>query len=153
MDRQFEKHEREIDRQIADLARQIDAPAPRRERIAAIKDVVDAEARRLRGRERRLISLRPWIGAAAALLLLVGLSLPFGSSGRRMWSVPDADPEAAFSDWVRAFDETDERFTALFDDGWYLNVNSATRDANAEVRDSLDSLQESLESFESIIGA
>jgi hypothetical protein len=153
MDRQFEQHEREIDRQLADLAPHLDGPAPRREHIAAIKDLVALEAGRLRGRQRRLVALRPLIGAAAALLLTVGLSLPFGSSVHRATFTVDDDPEMIFGDWVDALDETGERFTRLFDDNWYLNVSGSKSDANTEVRDSLDSLEESLESFEGIIGA
>ncbi len=153
MDRQFEQHGREVDRRLADLAEHLGAPAPRRERIAAIKDAIDVEARRLRRREGRIVALRPWIGAAAALLLTVGLSLPFGPGGYQALLAADENPEVAFGNWVAALDETGERFARLFDDDWCLGADGPNGQENTDVGDSLDSLEESLESFERIVGA
>jgi hypothetical protein len=153
MDRQLEQHEREIDRQLAGLAPRLDGPAPRRERIAAIKDAIDVEARRLRRRERRIVTLRPWIGAAAALLLTVGLSLPFGPRGYQAPLAADEDPAVAFGNWVAALAETGERFAVLFDDDWYLGAEASDGEENADVADPFDSLEESLESFARMIGA
>jgi hypothetical protein len=153
MGEQFQQHEREVDRELADLAPRFDRPSPRPERIAAIKDAIDAEARRLRRRERRIVALRPWIGAAAALLLTVGLSLPVGSRGYQALLAADEDPGVAFGNWMAALAETRERFAALFNDDWYLGAEGSNGEENTDVADSFDSLEESLESFARIMGA
>jgi len=153
MDRNLEQHGHEVDRRLAELAEHLGAPAPRREHIAAIKDAIDAEARRLRRRERRIVRLRPWIGAAAAVLLTVGLSVPLGPRAYQALLAADEDPAVAFGNWVAALDETGERFTMLFGDDWYLGADGANGQENTDVGDSLDSLEESLESFERIVGA
>ena len=153
MDVQFQQHEREVDRELADLATHLDSPTPRPERIAAIKNAVDVEARRLRRRQQRIVALRPWIGAAAAVLLTVGLSLPFGPTAYRPLLAPDESPEVAFGDWADALDETGRRFTSLLGDDWLLKASGPGGDEDGHMGDPLDSLEESLESFERMIGA
>jgi hypothetical protein len=153
MDPQFEQHERELDRQLADLAPHLDAPVPRSGLIAQVKSAVDAEARRLRRRNRRIVALRPWIGAAAAVLLTVGLSLPIGSDGHRVPFNLGPSSAIAFNDWVDALDETGQRFTALLGDEWLFETPGSGDNQGNGAGDPLDSLEESLESFERIIGA
>ena len=153
MDAKSEQHEREVDRELADLATHLDGPAPPPGRIAAIKNVVDAEARRLQRRQRRIVALRPWIGAAAAVALTVGLSLPFGSATRSVLLALDANPEVAFSDWVQALDESGRQFTSLLGDEWLLEASGSGGEENGDAGNPLDRLQESLESFERMIGA
>jgi hypothetical protein len=153
MEGQFEQQEREVDRRIADLATLLDGPLPRPEHIAAVKNAVDREARRLRRRQRRLVGLRPWIGAAAAVALAVGLSLPFDSATRPALLAPYENPAVAFNDWVNALDESGRQFTSLLGDNWLLEASGSGGDENGDVGEPLDSLKESLESFEIIIGA
>ena len=153
MDRQLEQNEREVDRQLGDLAEHLDAPGPRPERIAAITNAVDVEARRLRRRQRRIVALRPWISAAAAVLLSIGLSLPFASTARQALLGPDERPEVALDDWFDALNESGREFTRLLGDDWLLEAPASGDDENGDTGDPLDSLKESLESFERIIGA
>lgn len=151
MDRQFEQYERDVDRELAALAEQLDGPALSAARVDAVKNAVDAEARRLQRRRRRVAALRPWIGAAAALALTVGLNLPFGSATPRILLQSAGNPELAFNDWVNALDESGQQFTSLLGDDWLLETTGTGE--NGGNGDPLDSLEESLESFERIIGA
>jgi hypothetical protein len=149
---QFEQYEREVERGLADLATRLDQPAPNAEQIAALKRVVVAEARRLGRRQRRITRLRPWLGAAAAVLLTVGLSLPFGSTPREVVVATD-HLDVVFSDWLDALDESGQQFTSLLGDDWLLETRGSGADEDGSLGDPLGSLEESLESFERIIGA
>ncbi|GAG33383.1 unnamed protein product, partial [marine sediment metagenome] len=100
-----------------------------------------------------IVALRPWIGAAAAVVLIVGLSLPFASTTQRALLAPGGNPELAFSDWVAALDESGQQFTSLLGDDWLLETPGSGAGENGDNGDPLDSLEESLESFERIIGA
>jgi hypothetical protein len=153
MNAEFEQQERKIDRGLAALATNLRAPAPRPERIADIKEAVSTEARRLQRRQRRLVALRPLVGVAAALLLLVGLNVPGGSGWSGQLFAPGEDPEAVFAGWVDALGESREQFTRLFEADWLPESPGPGAEQNGAGRDPLDSLEESLESFEQIIGA
>jgi len=153
MDREFERQERESDRQLTALARYLRAPTPRPKLIVDIKEAMSAEAQRLRRRQRRLVALRPLVGVAAALLLAVGLSLPRGSGlSEQMFSVGES-PGQVFADWVDALGESREQFTRLLDAAWFPEGFGPGDEENGAGRDPLDTLEESLESFEQIIGA
>ena len=151
MNAQFEQYEREVERGLADLATRLDQPAPNAEQIAAVKNTVAAEARRLGRRQRRITRLPPWLGAAA-VLLAVGLSLPFGSTPREA-AVAIDHSDVVFSDWLDALDESGQQFTSLLGDDWLLETRGSDADEDGSLGDPLGTLEESLESFERIIGA
>jgi hypothetical protein len=153
MNPQLEQLERQIGRQLAELTPDLDAPAPRPECIAQLKVRVDAEARRLRRRQRRLVAARPWIGVAAAVLLAIGLSLPPAAGPGELVIGPVQDADAAFVGWLDALDQSEERFAALLEEDWLLNGSVPAGEENGEGIDPLDSLEQSLESFERMIGA
>ncbi len=153
MNRHFERQQREIDQQLAELAGQLRAPALRSQCLADIKLAVGVEARRLQRRQRRFVVLRPWLGAAAALLLTVGLSLPRDSAPSRLVFDLGDNPDAVFADWVDALGESGQQFTMLFEDDWLFEDFGPGGEENGDAGDPFDSLEESLESFERIIGA
>jgi hypothetical protein len=145
----WQSQQPELDRQLADLAPRLAGPAPRPEHLATIRNAVAAEARRLH----RLAALRPWIGAAAAVLLTVGLSLPFGTGTRYPAALRDASPEAVFNDWVAALDDSGRQFAGLLESDWLLAPADSGAEENGDGSDPLESLEESLQSFEHMIGA
>lgn len=153
MNAEFRQQQHEIDRQLAALAEHLRAPAPDPDSVAGIKTAVRKEARRLQRRDRRFAVLRPLVGAAAAVLLAVGLSLPGGSEPLGQIPAFDDDPAAVFSDWVDALEESGEQFARLLGDDWLFEGLESGGEKNGEVSDPLDSLEESLESFEQMIGA
>jgi hypothetical protein len=153
MNAEFRQQEREIDRGLTALATNLRAPAPRPERIADIKAAMSAEAQRLRRRKGRLVALRPLVGIAAGLLLALVLSLPGGTRSSERMVAFDESPGVVFADWVDALGESREQFTRLLDAGWSPEGFGPGSEENGAGRDPLDSLEESLESFEKIVGA
>jgi hypothetical protein len=153
MNAEFEQRQHEIDRQLAALAEHLRAPALHPDSVAGVKTAVREEARRLQRRDRRLVMLRPLVGAAAAVLLVVGLSLPGSSEPVGQISAFGDDPAAVFSDWVDALEESGEQFARLLGDDWLFEGLESGSERNGEVSDPLDSLEESLESFEQMIEA
>ena len=153
MDAEFEQQQHEIDRQLAALAEQLRAPAPHPDSVAGVKAAVGEEARRLQRRDRRFAALRPLVGAAAAVLLAVGLSLPGGSEPLGQMSTLGDNPAAIFSDWVDALEESGEQFARLLEDDWLFEGLESGGEENGDAGDPLDSLEESLESFERMIEA
>ncbi len=152
MDPRFEKQEREIDRQLAGLAERLDPPAPRPECLASIKANIDEQARRMRRRAMWVAAWRPWLGAAAALLLMVGLSLPPASKSTtkvHSWE----SPEAVFAGWVDALGESETRFALLLEDSMYIEGAGFYSESDGDIVDPFESLEESLESFEYMVGA
>lgn len=147
MNAEFERQEREIDRQLAALAWHLRSPAPGRECVACVRAVVGAEARRLQRRQRLLMVLRASAGVAAALALALGLSLPRGSTPSGRWLDAGEKPDAVFVDWIDALGESGEQFTRLIEDDWLLEGFGPGGDENGD-GGPLDSLEESLERFE-----
>jgi hypothetical protein len=152
MNAEFEQQQREIDRQIAMLAEHFGSAAPPADVVARVKSAVEAEAERLRRRDHRLVMLRPLLGAAAAFLLVVGLSLTSGNEPTDSSFAVGGDPDAVFAAWVDALDESGDQFTRLLGDDWLLMDPAPSDDGRSEDDDPLDSLEESLESLEQIIG-
>ena len=148
MNAEFRQRERELDRQLAAIAPHLDAPAPGEECIAHLRQAVDQEAQRLGRRRKLLVRARPWLGAAAALLLAVGLSLPTETGTHAPPVAAGDNPDEAFTNWVDALGESGEQFTRLLDDNWLLNASGTDGGENGEVVDPFDSLEESLQAFE-----
>ena len=153
MNAQFEKLQRKIDRQLAALAPHLRAPALSPQRLASINAALADELRRLQRRQRYLVALRPWVAVAAAVLLAVGFNLPRGSRLLAPGLGLNESAELALADWADALGESGERFTRLFDEDWVLDDFGAGADDGGMGGDPLDSLRESLESFEQMIGA
>ena len=152
MDPRFDNQERELDRRLAELADRLDVPAPRPECLASIKANMDGEVRRMQHREIRLSAWRPWLGAAAALLLTVGLSLPLGSKSAPRVILRD-NPEIAFAGMLEALGESETRFALLFEESMCFEGSGSYSDPGSEVVDPFESLEDTLESFEYIMGA
>jgi hypothetical protein len=153
MNTDFRRQEREIDRGLAALAASFRAPAPRPQSVAAIKAAMSAEAQRLRRRQRRLVTLRPLVGVAAALVLAVGLSLPRGSPLSADVFAAGENPEAFFVGWLDALGASGEQFTRLLEEDWFIERLGPAGEENGEGGDRFDSLEESLQSLERIVGA
>ena len=149
----LEQLERELDRQIAELGERLRAPAPGPACLARVTAAVDAENRRLQRRGPRLALLRVCIGAAAAMLLGVGLSVTREAVPVEEVLHLEDDPEVAVTDWVDAMDESEERFTRLFEDQWLFEGLERGGNDAGESADPLKSVEESLESFEQMIEA
>ena len=153
MNAEFDRQQHEIDRQVAALGGWLDSPTPRPDAVARVKTAVAEETGRLRRRDRRLAALRPLVGAAAALLLAVGLSLSGDPDLAGRSFTLGGDPDAIFTDWVDALDESGGQFARLLEDDWLFEYSAPGNDEYDEFGDPLDSLEESLQSFEEIVGA
>lgn len=149
----FDPRERETEREFTELALRLPGLSPQRACLERVKAAVDEEARRLRVRRRRLVALRPWVAAAAAVLLAVGLDPPGGSDSTGLPPDPARNPDAILADWVDALGESGEQFARLLDESW-LSIGlgfGPGGDVDNEGPDPLDSLEESLESFERML--
>lgn len=147
----MEHLERDVERQFAELGRLLDA-TPSAGAVERVKSAVDSELARLHRRDRLASVLRPWVGAAAAVLLAVGLATPRAAHPTDSLLALSDNPEQAFSGWVKALDESGEQFAALLDDDWILDAYGAFGDDDGADIDPLDSLEESFESLERMIG-
>jgi hypothetical protein len=153
MDRDFKRQEREISQQLAALATYLRAPAPCPQRIADVKAAVGAEAQRLQRRQRRFLTLRPLVGVAAAVVLVVVLSVPRGSGLSEPAFAGSEKPGAVFTEWVDALGASGEQFGRLLEEDWLFEGLGPGGEENGEGGGPFDSLEESLESFERMIGA
>lgn len=143
--------EREIERQFDGVGRLFDA-APSPASVERVKSALDEEMSRIRRRDSLMSYVRACVGAAAAVLLTLGVTLP-RSSQPPDWFVLDDNPEQAFSEWVDALDESGAQFARLLDGGWIFDCyGDFDNDIETDL-DPLDSLEESFESLEHVIGA
>ena len=139
----FEQLERELEQEFAALAPKLATPAPRAVAVARTKAAVAAECQHMR-RRRWLITLRPAIGVAAAVLLIVSFWTPAGSGT----AATGVDPASALDEWVDAFDASGDQLAAMFEYDWLLDGGSDNDNGTA---DPLDLLEDSLESFEQLM--
>jgi hypothetical protein len=153
MSADVDRQEREIERQLAELAPHLSAPAVPDACRARVQAAVGAEARWLRARERRFVALRPWLAAAAAVALAVGLGLPGETERTGLVFNPNENPEAILADWVDALGDSGDRFARLLEVDWLAEGFDATGEDGNSGEDALDSLEESLESLERMIEA
>jgi hypothetical protein len=152
VDAEFEQAQREVEREFAALRKLLDAPTPRAERLAEIKAAVDTEARWLRS-QRRFRRLRPWVGVAAAVLLMASLSLPSVWQPSRPIVAPGDDAETVFVDWVEALEESGEQLTWLLEEDWLLDIRRPGLEDDGQSGSPLDALEGSFEAFEQVLGA
>ncbi len=153
MSRGFQQLESGLERGLRELGPRLDAPPPRTMWVEAVKDAVDFEARRWR-RTRRLVRLvRPLVGMAAALLVLtVGFPAPDVPPNDMLAHV-SADPDAAVAQWLGALEDSGERLTALVDQDTLLDYTGNGSDTGGTDADPLRLIEESLDHFESMVGA
>jgi hypothetical protein len=147
MSEEFEKFESELEREYARLGDLLNADAPKPELVARIQRAVAGEASRQKWRRKRLFALRTAVSTAAALLLLLFVALPRHPAA----VAPPAASDASFAEWVAALDETDASFATLLDTDWLTATPSRDGDSGS-MEGVIESLDESLQSFESIIG-
>lgn len=153
MNADVNRQEREIERQLAELTPHLNAPAPSEACLARVRAAVGVETRRLRARARWFVALRPWMAAAAAVALAVGLGLPGGADRTGSVFDPDESLDAILGDWVAALDDSGDRFARLLEVDWLAEGFDSTGEDSNTGEDALDSLEESLESFERMIEA
>lgn len=139
MNDELDKLEREVEREM-DLLRDLPATSPALECVARVKASVGAEARRLARRRRVLRWTGTGMGAAAVLLIAVGMVLWHGRQPRGFSS-----SDAALAEWATALDESNARLASL------LSVAGDTSaDENAELDELFRGLDESLWHFENL---
>ncbi|RMF73121.1 MAG: hypothetical protein D6744_16005 [Planctomycetota bacterium] len=146
--------ERSVQRELAELAPVLDTALPDPDALARVRGVVRAEAVRIRRRAVWRRRVAGSLAAAAALLLAVGLRLPSPPTGVDPLELvyADADPVELLEEWVDANYESSERFSALYNQTWCLTELDSDVD-DADIESSLDDLERSFESFESLLGA
>lgn len=135
--------ERTVEREMELLRGLPDAPL-RPECLARVQAAVRAAALRpVRGRPMlRWMRIAGGVAAAAALVF-----------GWTTWSRATrgpvlADPEAAVAEWAAALDESNDCLRALTSSGWALG--ESTLDADAELDELLQGLDDSFERFEGL---
>jgi|GEM_PF-7003899 len=142
-----DQFEREVERQFAELRDRLAISPPDPALIDNLGIRLASEAARYRKRRGRLPALRPLLGAAAALTLIITLNMSAVVVGSA-----SSDPESVVIDWVRSLGDTESQFTRLFESerqSRNQNLDEQSEDAGGL----FNSLEESFESFESIIGA
>ena len=78
MNRDFEQIERAVEQELAALTPKLAAPPPSAASVARTKAAVAVECARMQRQRRWLITLRPAVGVAAAVLLIVAFWTPLG---------------------------------------------------------------------------
>lgn len=147
MQADFEKLERDAEREYLRLARLFDAALPPERALRRTIDNVANEAKRIRLRK---TILRTAAGVAAALVILAVIFYPAPEA--QFSSLQSLTFDDTFNDWVSALGETDERFTALLNTDWVLDVPQRESES-ADTDKLMESLKESFSLFEGIIGA
>lgn len=150
MNEDFKKLERESEHDLARLDRFFREEPPDVRLVASIQTAVKLEAGRLKTRKFRWLTLRAALGTAAAFLLTMTFFGPMHGKTTNAPMLPM--PEATFGDWLNALDETDQHFNSLLSADW-LAESTDWESKPGDVEKWMDNLQESLQSFEGIIGA
>ncbi len=138
--------EREVEREMA-LLRSLPAEPLDRACVDRVTAAVVAEAARIGRTRRRRAWVRVSLGAAAAVLLALGV--------RQMWprtsatlSAPDAD--AQLQQWAAALDESDDRVAALAAEGWSRGDTGNQSEEDEELEELFHSVDQSLLHFEEL---
>lgn len=147
MQADFEKLERNAEREYLRLARLFDVDLPPEQVLRRTFDDVAKEAKRIRLRK---TILRAAAGVAAALVILAVIF--YTAPEAQFSSLQSLTVDDSFNDWVSALEETDERFTALLNTDWVLDVPQRESES-ADTDKLMESLKESFSLFEGIIGA
>lgn len=149
-----EQLERTVDRELSEFAHALDVSAPDPDVLAKVRSTVRAEAIHIRRRTVRRHRLVGALAAAAALLIAIGLKTPSPATVADPLEIvyADADPAELLEEWIDANYESSERFSALYNQTWSLTDLDSDVD-EADIESSLDDLERSFESFESLLGA
>jgi len=144
MSRDHESLSQTIDADLRALAPRFDAPLP----PAASRRIRAAVAAAAAARSRRA----PWLPlaplAAAAALLAALAPLPLA----RPLAAPPVDPDQALLEWSMAYAASADRVAMLYGDE-LLPDDAGEGDEDAADYDAIDSFEESMDTFEHILGA
>ncbi len=134
--------ERRVEREMAAL-RALPDIQPGRACIERVQAAVIAAGARNSGWGPWPWQARPWIGAAAALVLAIGW----------VTQTPPAtpvDPETLLADWASAWEESSERLVVVLDEGWLFGAGDDGVDEDAELDDLFQGLDQSFDRFEAL---
>ena len=143
----FEKLEHELEREVDRLSDLLDAGQPDSELVQRIQGAVVQEGRNLLRRRKRLLTMRTALGTAAALIMILFFAWPQNAPQ----STKKIAANATFADWIIALDETDSRFETLLETDWITAIPGSEQDSKT-MDGVIESLDESMQSFESIMG-
>ncbi|MBI5865195.1 MAG: hypothetical protein HZB38_11935 [Planctomycetes bacterium] len=151
MNRVNEQLEREVDAGLKALAPLLDVPPPDGDTMQRLIGRVIRESRR----EAKVFRLlrRGWLATGAAACLALGLTRTLWTAGQPAGPASSAQELAnSISDWVEAATESNEDLRRLYGADWSEDVadNDVGRD---DIRDALDSVDESIDAIESVLGA
>ena len=145
--------EMKVAKEFSEAAAVLDVPPPDPQVVARTRAAVRDEALRIRRRSVWRHRAASWVAAAAAILLAVGVRLPAPPAVDPLErAFAAADPVVLLDEWIDANYESNERFSALYNQTWWLSEIESEFD-EAEIQSSLDDVEASFESFESILGA
>lgn len=141
MARELDKLESVVECEM-ELLRGLPAETPSDSCLARIRTAALAENRRLVQRERWMRASRVVGVAAAAVLLVVGLTFSAGSR-------PD-DAEVLLGEWAAAWDTSREQVADLLDEGWIVRGTADAVDEDTAIDDLFQSLSRTLDRFEDL---
>ncbi len=116
-------------------------------------DIIRRAKQAARAEADRIHHLRRWrrraqaVGAAAAA---VALALGLATLSPEAPMAPPSEAETALDDWSAALDDSAGRFAGLFEEDWLERDLEDGQRPEQELRDLLDSLDETFESFEEL---
>lgn len=145
MSRNLGQLERQVEADYASIAGRLDAPRPADNVASSIRSQMRAEANRLLRRQSLLRALRPFVAIAAAFFVLAVYMPQVRTTDSMEFATAD-DPNAMHG-WMRAADESSRRLTRVRSESWVDD------DSEGDWGSPLDALDESFESFESVVGA
>lgn len=147
-----------MSRDIESLSRIVDAELDRFAPLLASPPLSEQTADRVRravslaaANRRRFAWLRvapPLVAAVAMFAALLPMSRPIPLPAPAV-----LDPDQAIVDWSAAYAESADRVAALYGDEFLPESLEDAEDAGSSGFDALDSFEESMETFERILGA
>lgn len=148
----FDNLEREIDRILAGLAERLDVPPLSPAASEWLLRSVRASGAQWRSRRRLMTASRPVLGAVAAAVLLVLMPMRWSSEPVGWRDVARTGPDVLLDDWVDAADQSTEQVARILTQEWMFTGFGSSGSADEDY-DSLDSLDESFERIEQLLGA
>lgn len=147
--REMDRLDRELQAQTDAVLRPLSSPALSPRFVEQLADAVALEARQTRIRRSLRGIFRSTSGIAAALLLVIlwrsnPVTTPVANSIDEV-----ASSASTLEDWLTAADATTERFSRITDD----HVLLLDDDGGSSVDELLERVEESLESFDALLGA
>jgi hypothetical protein len=139
-----------IERAFNALAPHLDVECPR-DLSERVRHAVCAETRRQRTFG-RLRAASPWLAAAAAALLVLGLRLPFVVESPPLEQYAAGHPDAFLEEWAEAGAEAGERLTMLIDQTWWPD-DALSTDPDESAEEALYAFDETFEALQEAVGA